>query len=187
MPILGAEPDMFPDNLLDQQDIGSNSETAWWALYTLPRREKELMRRLRSMQVSFYGPLIQRRRRSPKGRVRTVHASLFPGYVFLYGDNESRYRAMTTNCVSRNIDVPDKAKLVCDLRQIYSLIEVGAPITPEARLAPQMQVRVKSGPFAGMLGIVIRRDNRDRLVIAVNFLKQGASVVLDDYQLERVN
>jgi len=37
------------------------------------------------------------------------------------------------------------------------------------------------------VGTVIRRHGGDRLLIAVHFLQRGASVLLDDFQVERID
>lgn len=187
MPILPIEPDIFPSDLLEQDDSGSDLGAQWWALYTLPRREKELMRRLRGMEIYHYGPLIKRRTRSPSGRVRTSHVPLFGNYVFLRGSEEHRYLAVTTNCVSRCLEVNDGGQLVRDLRQIRRLIESDAPLTPESRLVPGMRVRIRSGSLVGLEGTVIRRRGTQRLLVAVEFLQQGASIQLEDFQVQRID
>jgi transcriptional antiterminator RfaH len=181
MPILPREDDMFPETLLEAEPT---PEQKWWALYTLARREKDLMRRLRGMSICFYAPLAARRSRSPAGRIRVSHVPLFPGYVFLCGGEDDRHAAFSTGCVSRSLPVADRHGLVQDLRQIWRLIESNAPLTPEARLQPGMPVRVRNGPLAGMEGVVIKRRGTDRLLVAVRFLQQGASVSLEDYQVE---
>jgi transcription antitermination factor NusG len=160
--------------------------TGWWAMYTLARREKELARRLRALEIPHYCPLIRKRFRSPSGRVRESFVPLFPGYVFLCGDQQQRYQALTTNCISRCLEVPDGTQLCRELAQIHQLIESCALVTPEARLEPGRQVRVKSGPMMGMEGTVIRRQGKEWFVIAINFLQRGAAVMLEDYQLELV-
>ncbi len=187
MPILPAEPDIYPENLLEPERFEATADHGWWAAYTLPRREKELMRRLRALEVPFYCPLIARRTRSPQGRVRISHVPLFASYVFLFGPEEQRGRALTTNCISRTIAVPDAVGLAHDLRQIQRLILSGAPLTPEARLEPGMHVRIKSGSLAGLEGQVVEKRGQERLVVAVEFLQQGASLLLDDYLLERID
>jgi transcription antitermination factor NusG len=187
MPILARELDVHPANLFDRCDLGIESDRGWWCLYTLPRHEKELMRRLRGLDIAFYGPLIARRTRSPGGRMRVSHVPLFPNYAFIYGDGEQRHRAMTTNCVSRWIEVANSQELTLDLRQVRQLIESGAPLTPESRLEPGMPVRIRSGPLAGLEGVTVKRHNQERLVVAVRFLKQGASVLLEDFQVERIS
>jgi transcriptional antiterminator RfaH len=93
---------------------------------------------------------------------------------------------MTTDCVSRWLDVPDSESLEADLRRIYQLILSGAPLEAEARLVAGTPVRVRRGPFAGMSGVVIRRRGQCRLLIAVNFLQQGASVLIDQYDVEQI-
>ena len=93
---------------------------------------------------------------------------------------------MTTNCISRWIEVPDSLELTNDLRQLRRLIETGAPVTPEDRLEPGMRVLVRSGPFQGIEGYVLKRFTETRLLVAVNFLKQGASVQIEDCQLTRI-
>ena len=184
MPLLAREPDLFPDDLLQQESQGSDPQASWWAVYTLSRREKELMRQLRKLSIPHYGPTILKRVPSPSGRIRNSYLPLFANYVFLYGDEEQRYRAMTTNCVSRTVKVPDGLALVHDLRQVRNLIATGAAITPESRLEAGDPVRVRSGPFAGYEGVVLKRHGEARLLISVGFLQQGASVLLEDCHVE---
>ena len=184
MPILPQEPDIYPDALLEADTLDAAVAYPWWAAYTLPRREKELVRRLRRLGITFYCPMVKKRSRSPAGRVRTSFIPLFSGYVFVSGNEEHRYRMMTTNCVSRCLEVVDRTELVRDLRQIYQLIRSEAPLTPEARIEPGARVRVRSGPLAGLEGTVLRRHGTQRLLVVVHFLQQGASVQLEDYQVE---
>lgn len=186
MTVLAREPDLYPEDLLDRVECDVPPEHVWWAIYCRPQHEKQLMRRLRPLEVPFYSPLVARRTRAPSGRVRTAYVPLFPGYVFIHGDVSHRYAALTTSCVSRWLPVSDGGLLTHDLRQIHRLIEIGAPLTAEARLAPGVRVQIRSGPFLGFEGTVLRRDKETRLLVAVNFLKQGASVLLEDCQVERL-
>jgi transcription antitermination factor NusG len=89
--------------------------------------------------------------------------------------------------VSRVISVADSQRLVFDLRQLHQLIAADAPLTVEARLEPGDRVRVRQGPLLGLEGTVLVRRNRTRLLIAVDFLQQGASVEIDDFLLEPLN
>ena len=187
MPILPPEGDIHPENLFEDDALGTDPERRWWALYTLPRREKDLMRRLRSLDIAHYGPLVKKRNRSPSGRVRTSQVPLFAGYVFLCGDEGARYQAMTTNCISRCLDVDDAEQLLHDLRQIRRLILSDKPMTPEARIQPGTQVRIRTGPLAGMEGVVVKRRGGDRLLVVVKFLQQGASIQIEDFQVEAVD
>jgi hypothetical protein len=184
MPTLAAETDLYPYDLLDREDWQNDEEHRWWALYTRSRCEKELMRRLRGLEIPHYGPTIEKRGRTPRGRIRTAFIPLFTNYVFLYGDASQRYAALTTNCVSRDLPVFDGSQLAADLRQLRQMLSSGVPVTPESRLQPGARIRVRSGPLTGHEGTVLRRRGETRLLVAVRFLQQGASVQIDECDLE---
>lgn len=186
MPALSRESDIFPHDLLARPELGLESAQTWWALYTRPQQDKKLMRCLTAAELPFYAPVIGRHRRARDGRIRTAYVPLFPSYVFIYGANEERYQALTTSCVSQWMRVADPHALTEDLRRIHRLIQIGVPLTPEARLTPGLRVRIRSGPFLGFEGVIVRRCQHTRLVVAVNFLQRGASVQLDDCQVENL-
>jgi len=180
MPILQSEPDCFPVDLLLQ----TGDSLPWWACYTRSRQEKQLMRSLRAAEIGHYSPVITRRYRSPSGRVRQSYLPLFANYVFVKGDEMARYFAVCSGCVSRTLPVVDPLQLIDDLRQLQQLVNTGAPLSPEARIDSGDRVRVRNGQFAGFEGVVIRRQQHTCLIVEVRFMNQGASVVLDDCQLD---
>ena len=104
----------------------------------------------------------------------------------MFSGDDGRYDAMKTNCISRCLDVVDQQQLVFDLQQIRQLIESNAPLTPEQRIAAGTRVRVRSGPMVGLEGEVLKRRGETRLLVAIEFLQQGASVLIEDYQLEEI-
>jgi transcriptional antiterminator RfaH len=187
MPILTPEIDVYPADLLDQVASGHAGAGRWWALYSLSRQEKLLMRRLRAIEIPFYTPMIAKRNRSPAGRIRVSHVPLFSNYVFMFGGEEQRRAALATNAVSRSLEAPVHDELTWELQQIRRLIETGAPLLPERRLEAGRPVRIRSGAFKGFEGTIIRRERETRLLVAVNFLRQGVSVLLEDCQLECLN
>ncbi len=183
MPILSSEPILFPDNLFADPVRDADP---WWVLYTLSRQEKQLCRHLHAAERSFYCPIIERRYRSQGGRARSSYLPLFPNYVFLRGNEEARYHAVSTGCVSRCLPVVDGPSFMADLWQLHQLIALGVPLTPEERLQPGMRVRVKTGPFAGVEGVVLKRHSERRLLVMVNVIQRGASLELGDYELEQI-
>ncbi len=184
MPILRKEPSIFPESLLDEEGRPED-DRRWRVLYTKARQEKALARDLLAAQVPFYLPLIAKENVF-RGRRITSHIPLFTGYMFLLGDENERVRTLQTNRISRILDVEDAGSLVYDLRQVWQLIASGAPLTVESRLAPGNRVRVKHGPFAGLEGTVLQRRGKTRLLVAVNFLQQGASVEVEDFYLDPI-
>lgn len=184
MPILQREVDIFPDDLFDVAAQPNVGETQWWAVYTRSRQEKELIRVLRRQEIPFYCPIIPHRQRSPAGRIRTSYIPLFTNYLFMYSDGFGRYNALKSNLISKTISVDDGLQLTHDLRQIHRLIEIGAPLSVESRLEPGTRVRIKNGPMLGIEGVILKREGRGYLQVAVKFMQQGVSVKLEDFQVE---
>ena len=182
MPILKEEPSLYPETLLDvaPSDLPGRR---WFALYTKARQEKSLARELLKLRIPFYLPLVKKTSVAA-GRRRTSLVPLFGGYAFLFGSEEERVRCLATNRLSRILPVEQPEQLVFDLRQFRRLIAAGAPLTVESRLAPGHRVKVRQGPFAGVEGVVLKRHGETRLLVAINFLQQGASVEIDDFSLE---
>lgn len=101
---------------------------------------------------------------------------LFAGYVFMFGSDEDRRIALATQRVVHALPAPTGSELLRDLRQVKRLIESQAPLTVEQRLSPGQRVVVRSGVLAGMGGTVLKRHNKTRLLVAVDFLQQGVSL-----------
>ena len=85
------------------------------------------------------------------------------------------------------LEVIDQETLARDLRQIYTMLSSGLPVTEENAAAVGATVRITTGPLTGMVGKVIRRGKRDQFVAMVQFLGRGAMVDLQDWQVEQVN
>ncbi|MBV8317071.1 MAG: UpxY family transcription antiterminator [Planctomycetaceae bacterium] len=86
MPILPAEPDLYPPTLWQDDVLQSGQGGRWWCLHTKPRQEKAVARDLRARAVSFYLPQVVHEDRTPQGRkIRSV-IPLFTSYLFLRGD-----------------------------------------------------------------------------------------------------
>ena len=185
MPILAQEPCLYPETLL----TGLPSEMPgcqWWVLYTKARQEKAVARELLAYEVPFYLPIVKKTSVCRDRKV-TSHVPLFPGYVFLFGSDDQRVQALTTNRISRVLPVYDPERLERDLRQIAQLIAAKMPLTVEARFVPGERVRVRHGPFEGLEGVVMRRHGQTRLLVTVNYLQRGASVEIDDFMLEPID
>jgi transcription antitermination factor NusG len=186
-------PDLFPSNVLasdySPHQSGVNGDNRlgqqWWVAHTRPQQEKRLAQDLVARVVPFYVPLVCRKS-LVRGRTRLVRVPLFPGYVFVRGSDEERLRVLKTNRVMTVRPVPDGEKLRYDLARFAELIAKGAPLLPEARLVSGQRVRVKAGPFRDQEGIVLRRNGQTRLLIAIDYLQQGASLEVDDCFLEGV-
>jgi transcriptional antiterminator RfaH len=183
--VASTQVSLYPLDLFDTVVLQS-ADRVWWVVYTKSRQEKAFSRNLVTNQIPHYLPLVKKTYVSC-GRKFSADVPLFPGYVFMFGSEQERISSLTSNRVSRVLPVADPTRLRAELEQLFRLINSGAPLTVEQRLAPGNRVRVRRGALAGMEGTVLVRRGKTRLIVTVTFLQQGASVEVDDFNLEPID
>jgi transcription antitermination factor NusG len=182
--------DLFPPNLLSSHESLSlpatgSDRSGWWLAHTRPRQEKAAAADFFAWSVPFYLPLLARTSVS-RGRPRLAREPLFPGYVFVFGSEEDRLTALKTNRLLTVQYVPDGEQLREELSQFAELIAAGARLTRESRLVAGERVRIKAGPFRDIEGVILRRNGKTELLVAIDFLRQGASLEVDECMLEPI-
>jgi transcriptional antiterminator RfaH len=185
MPCLPLEPFLHPGDLLDEESRERCRLFDWSVLHTKPRAEKALARKLFGEEVCFFLPLSRKALKNRAG-ARPAYLPLFPGYVFLLGDEGSRIKALKTNQVVNCLAVPDQQELHEDLRHVYQLMNCATGLVTEPRLTRGARVEITAGPFAGMTGTILRRGSELRFAVEIHFLQQGVSVEMESWMLEPV-
>jgi transcriptional antiterminator RfaH len=150
----------------------------WWVLHTRSRNEKRIAEYLDKCGVSYFLPLTMTRRTYGK-RIVEFSVPLFPGYVFLRGDELEAGKAWETRRVANVIRVADQERLREDLRHVQQVVGSGAPVDLYPGLRRGRRCQVRSGPLKGVEGIVVRRRGVSRVSIAVKFISQSAEVEID--------
>jgi transcriptional antiterminator RfaH len=194
MPLLPLEPYLYPADLFANGNAVSGAEAnapavelPWWAVHTRPRAEKTLARKLLDAQVQFFLPLYKKEWRSGAGRQRSSYLPLFPGYLFLHGDDEARVAALQTNQIARLLPVPDGRGLRADLTRVYRVMQSAEVLMPEDQLYPGMQVRIIDGALAGVEGKILRRGRKLCFVVEVQFLQRGVSIEVESHMIRALD
>ncbi len=154
----------------------------WWVLHTRPRSEKALARRLLSQAVGFFLPQYEKKSLN-KGRLLSSHLPLFPGYLFLHGDDRGRLAALETNLIVNCLPVVNQRQLQADLERVFRLMNSDAPLTPEGRLAVGDLVEITEGALTGLRGRMVRYGKNLRVTVEVRFLQQGVSVEVERWMI----
>jgi transcriptional antiterminator RfaH len=180
MPLLPLEPIVFPEDLLSEPTPPLDEMSRWWVLHTRPRSEKALGRRLLKHAIPFFLPLHEHRSLR-RGRLLSSFLPLFPGYVFMCGDEESRLQAVKTNFVASCLAVSDQDRLRADLARVHRMLGAGLSLVPEDRLVPGMRVVITTGPLMDLEGTILRRGRHLRFFVEVQFLQRGVSAEIESW------
>jgi len=158
----------------------------WWVIHTRPRQEKALAETLRAARLHVFLPIV-REQKVYGHRKRVVERPLFPSYLFLEGSREEAWFADGTRRVATIIEPPSVLELAIELESIRRAVSCGAVLDPYPYLTEGRRVRVRSGPFKGVEGVVDVRSRVDRLVLRVNALGRAVALELDAGVLEPVD
>lgn len=154
------------------------TEARWYAAYTSSNHEKRVALQLGQRSVEHFLPVYESVRRWKDRRVK-LQLPLFPGYVFVRMALCDRLQVQQVPGVARLVGFDGMPTALPD-QEIEALrTSLGSAVRaePHPYLTAGRRVRVKSGPLAGMEGLLLRRKGNLRLVISVELIKR--SVVLD--------
>lgn len=162
--------------------IGSRVETdvAWFAVWTRSRHEASVLSQLESKQIEAFLPTIPRWSRW-KDRKKRVEWPLFPGYCFARIDPMDSLSVVKCSGVVSLVCFEGQPAAIPD-REIESLRTL---VASELRYDPcpliheGMFVEVQWGPLRGVVGRLVRKGSRARLVLSVDLIAQGVSVEVD--------
>jgi transcription antitermination factor NusG len=159
----------------------------WYAAYTRANHERRVAQELAERSVEHFLPQYQSRRKW-KDREVELSLPLFPGYVFVRIALENKLRVLQVPGVTCLVSFAGKPAVVPaeEFGRIQELLNRKVSATPHPYLNVGRKARVLDGPFAGLEGIVVRRNKRNRLVISLDLIARSIAVELGEANLEPV-
>ena len=174
----------------DMQGIKADSdmEYFWYAVYVKSRHEFRVHEQLTGTHIETFLPTVERLRRW-KDRKKLVTFPLFSGYLFVHipKNKDDMLAVLKTHGVVRFLSIkPGKPEPVPDIQitSLKKLVENKVDLDPYPYLTEGQRVRIKSGPLAGVEGILKERRGYQILVLSVDILQQGASVRVEALDVE---
>jgi transcription antitermination factor NusG len=158
---------------------------SWFAAYTHSHHEKRVASHFDQRRIETFLPLYATRHRWKNGCSKELALPLFPNYVFVRIDPRQRVRVLEVPGVVALVGsgralapLPDFEieTLRCGLRQ--------RKIEPHPYLVLGERVRIKGGAMLGMEGVLVRKKNNLRVVIALDAILQSVAVEVDADDLE---
>lgn len=156
------------------------SEALWYAGYTASRHEKRVAEHLAQRGVEHFLPLYGTIHRWKNGR-HCVHLPLFPGYIFVRVALKDRLRVL---------EVPGFVKLIgfggaphplpeTDITKMKDAFSKGVMAEPYPYLIAGTRVEICNGPLAGLVGILLRRQNKFRVVLSIDLIMRSMIVEVE--------
>jgi transcription antitermination factor NusG len=164
-----------------EHGIGSlASEVEWYAIWTRSRHEKLVRDQLQQKHFEVFLPTITKWSRW-KDRKKQIDWPLFPGYCFVRFDGADRLPILKCDGVVTIVGTDGHPSPIpaVEVEGIRQLIESELAFDPCPLIKEGMMVEVKAGPLKGVIGRLIRKGARARLVLSVDLIGQAVSVEVD--------
>jgi len=161
----------------------------WNVLHVKPRCEKKMAEYCRYYGVEYYLPLRQETKVYQRRKV-AVEKPVFPGYVFvglLPAEREiPAQRETVVKCGSlvRIIEVRDQARFLHEISQVRQALTIDSTLGASSSIVKGKPVRILSGPFQGLEGVVSSVHGVTRVVLNVDMIGQSVRVDADADMIE---
>ena len=173
---------------LDARNSADHPRIAWYAAYTKHQHEKGAREILLRKGFDVLLPLYHASHRW-KDRTRIISLPVFPSYLFVHANLDRKLDILKTAGVFWLVESGGSACEVppADIEAIRRIAEFSEGVQPHPYLNCGDRVRVKTGPFAGLQGILTRVKNQCRVVVSVDVLQKSLSIEVDSAALEPIS
>ena len=157
----------------------------WFAVLTMPRHEKSAVQHLGLRGIEHFLPVYQKISRWRNRQTVQVMLPLFPRYVFVQVDHTQYLSVLQTPGVVRIVGSRTEPTPVSDLEMQFLRSETGkSKVEPYPDIAVGQRVCIKTGPMAGIEGILVRQQNGSRFVLTLSVIQQSVSIEVSAEQLK---
>lgn len=156
------------------------SDGQWFAIWTRSRHEQHVREQLARKHVEVFLPTVTRWSHW-KDRKKKLDWPLFPGYCFARFDVADRLPILGCAGVVSIISIAGTPAPIPpgEIEAIRRLVESDLACDPCPLIREGMLVEVTHGPLKGVIGCLLRKNDKARLVLSVDLIGQAVSVEVD--------
>ena len=151
-----------------------NNEKTWFALYTKPRSEFKASQQLAGVEVEHYLPTITKLKQW-SDRKKKVTEPLIRGYIFIYATENQRLASVEQPSIVRCVfdgghpaSIPD-----WQIDNIIKMLSLKSEIIVYNGIVSGTKVKIKNGPFEGVVGIVTNNEMGKSISISIDLLNRS--------------
>jgi transcription antitermination factor NusG len=156
------------------------STQPWFAVWTRSRAEKAVHEQLHRKGIEVFLPTVSRWSRW-KDRRKKIDWPLFPGYCFARFDPADSLRVLNCSGVATIVSFDGRLAPVPDAEVdgIRRLVTSGLQYDPCPFIKEGDRVEVVHGPLKGVVGLLVKKDRHDRLILSVDLIGRAVAVTVD--------
>ena len=162
-------------------EVEAHPDQHWYAVWTRSRHEHVVREQLARKQIDVFLPTVTRWSRW-QDRKKKIDWPLFPGYCFARFEPHERLPVLkcagvvTIISSERGEPMPIPDHEIAGIRQ---LVDSDLAFDPCPMIREGMMVEVIHGPLRGVIGRLLRKNDRARLILSVDLIGQAVSVEVD--------
>jgi transcription antitermination factor NusG len=155
----------------------------WNVLHVIANHERRVAQHLEVRSVEHYLPLYSERVKWTD-RIVVTERPLFSGYIFVRYSAQARLSVISTPGVLRILGNDERDMVSgAELDSIRDGLASGLLLRPHPNVSVGTRVRVRSGFFAGVEGMVTELRRQCRVVLTLSAVNQSFSLEIDSNEL----
>lgn len=162
-----------------ERDYADFERSRWYVLFVRSNQEKRVADRLSCHAIEYFLPCCTSMRHWKDRRVE-LKMPLFPGYVFVRLPFLERMKVLTLPNVVSLVGTRNAPSVVSEdeIACIRKGTEHGCA-APHDCLEVGQRVVITAGAMAGIEGILLRKQNKARLIVVVESISRAFSVEIE--------
>ena len=152
----------------------NDSQKYWFALYTKPRSEFKAREQLAVIEVEHYLPTFTTVKQW-SDRKKKITEPLIRGYIFIYASEQERLASVEQPSIVRCLfdcghpaSIPD-----WQIDNIKKMLAQDSELIVYNGIVTGTKVKIKNGPFEGVIGIVTDNEKGKSISISIDLLNRS--------------
>jgi transcription antitermination factor NusG len=159
------------------QELKNSAETqekAWFALYTRSRSEFKAAEQIQAVGVQYYLPVVAKLKKW-SDRKKKILEPILKGYIFVFADEKERKLSLEQYSVVRCVfDNGRPAKIPeWQIKNLKKMLSKESDFLIQDGLIPGVKVKIREGPFEGIIGVVHESDNGNTIAVSIDLLRRS--------------
>ncbi|MCE1188538.1 MAG: UpxY family transcription antiterminator [Ignavibacteria bacterium] len=160
---------------------------SWFVLCTRPRAEFKAEEHLNRLEIECYLPIISSLRQW-SDRKKKITEPLLRGYIFVYANEKERITALELPSIHKCLSDRGKPAVLSpqSIQNLKKFIHEEKLYSVQTGIVPGCKIRILSGPFAGVVGIITDEVKGKALTVSVELLNRTIITLITDEDIVEV-